>query len=210
MTTPTNKETPTIDIEEIPVDASLPAGVEECDVSLSEEPEDRSPALSRRKQDHKRKHEERSSCTEREVMSKKADTRDSDDVVISPPPPPKGAIPEPMESGEDQIYERPRKMNIEDKRTSVDMEKTPKVRRKHKSSGDLIVTKTPEPEIQPSLFTPKTPRTQRDFKRETDPFERPEPQASPRPPRQTPPPLEFSEPMEKSRKEMSSKHQAES
>jgi len=198
VTTPTNKETPTIDIEEIPVDASIPAGVEECDVSLSEEPEDRSPAVSRRKQDHKRKLDERSSLTEAEMTAKKVDTRDSDDVVI-PPPPTRAAIPEPMESGEDQVYERPRKMNMEDKRASVDMEKTPKVRRKHKSSGDLIVTRTPEPEKRPAPVTPKTPRTQRGFKKEAEPFERPEPQASPRPPRQTPPPIESLESEERTR-----------
>ena len=209
VTTPTNKETPTIDIEEIPVDASIPAGVEECDVSLSEEPEDRSPAVSRRKQDHKRKHDERSSLTEAEMTAKKVDTRDSDDVVI-PPPPPRAAIPEPMESGEDQVYERPRKMNMEDKRASVDMEKTPKVRRKHKSSGDLIVTKTPEPEKRPTPVTPKTPRTQRGFKKEAEPFERPEPQASPRPPRQTPPPIESIESEERTRMETSIKPQDES
>ena len=202
VTTPTNKETPTIDIEEIPVGDAIPDGVEECDVSLSEEPnDDKSPGVQRRKADHKRKLDERSSLVETELSSKKHDNRASEELHV-PPPPPKIPLPEPMECLDDQVYERPRERRIkEDKRESVDMEKTPKVRRKHKSSGDLMVSPEPvsdnhqvqerKPPVTPKpVKRPVNKPEGEHFSRPSEPFERPEPQPSPRPPRQTPPPVD--------------------
>ena len=34
------KETPSVDIQEMPADTPIPDGIEECDVSVSEEPDD--------------------------------------------------------------------------------------------------------------------------------------------------------------------------
>ena len=50
------KDTPSVDIEEIPADTPIPDGIEECDVSLSEEPPDEKSPKVRKKKEHKRKH----------------------------------------------------------------------------------------------------------------------------------------------------------
>ena len=212
VTTPTNKETPAIDIEEIPVDATIPAGVEECDVSLSEEPADEtSPAPRCKKSDHKRKLGERTSLTEAEIAAKKHDNRDTEDIIIPPPPPSTAPIPEPMECVEDQVYERPRERRVKEEERTVakDAERTPKVRRRQKNSGELIVSKSAsdQPEskqdsIKKSTFTPKIVRRKKspqaeDSSKPIEPFERPEPQPSPRPPRENTPPIQHEPPQAK-------------
>ena len=209
VTTPTNKETPAIDIEEIPVDATIPAGVEECDVSLSEEPADEtSPVPRNKKSDHKRKLGERASLTEAEIAAKKHDNRDTEDIIIPPPPPSIAPIPEPMECVEDQVYERPRERRGKEEERTVakDVERTPKVRRRQKNSGELIVSKSAseQPEskqdsIKKSTFTPKIVRRKKSPQAEeaskpSEPFERPEPQPSPRPPRENTPPIQHEPP----------------
>ena len=169
-------------------------------MSLSEEPaEEKSPAPRSRKHDHKRK------LDETEIAAKKHDSRDSEEIII-PPPPPTVPVPEPMECTEDQVYERPReRRSKEEERTAgLDVEKTPKVRRKHRNSGELIVSKSASehmeskqdplkrPPITPKIvrrtISPKTDSPSRHIEKE--PFERPEPQPSPRPPRETPPPMQ--------------------
>ena len=55
------KDTPSVDIEEIPADTPIPDGIEECDVSLSEEPPDEKSPKVRKKKEHKRKHDNSSS-----------------------------------------------------------------------------------------------------------------------------------------------------
>lgn len=91
------KETPTVDIEEIPADTPIPDGIEECDVSLSEEPPDEKSPRPRKKKEQKRKHDNASNC---EVVKKHE--RQEEHV----PPPNHG--PEPMDIIDNETYERPK------------------------------------------------------------------------------------------------------
>eukprot|EP00091_Calanus_sinicus_P004585 TRINITY_DN14929_c0_g1_i1.p1 TRINITY_DN14929_c0_g1~~TRINITY_DN14929_c0_g1_i1.p1 ORF type:complete len:405 (-),score=88.94 TRINITY_DN14929_c0_g1_i1:259-1443(-) len=128
------KDTPSVDIEEIPPDTPIPDGMEECDVSLSEEPpEDRSPKV-RKKKEHKRKHENASSTGE--LVARKYERTDANDVQSHQPP--HGPVPEPMEIVDNQVYERPRDRKKSDEKNEAKENKTPRVRRKHKSQDDLL------------------------------------------------------------------------
>ena len=139
---------------------------------------------------------------------KKHDKHDVEELVI-PPPPVDVPIPQPMETLEDQVYERPweRRHRGEENGNMVDIDRTPKVRRKQKSVGDIAMEKRGMPpkeqifsnaiqeqldfkpssnySVEPDPMTNKT--TSKDIpKSGLTPFERPEPMASPRPPRMTP------------------------
>merc|ERR1711974_233818 len=116
------KETPSVDIQEMPADTPIPDGIEECDVSVSEEPDD-SPRRRRKKE--KRQLDNSSTGGDTHVPKK----YERNEEVIQPPPPSYEKAPEPMEA--EQIYERPRERRKEDGRT-------PRVRRKHKSKEDLL------------------------------------------------------------------------
>eukprot|EP00092_Neocalanus_flemingeri_P000854 GFUD01000911.1.p1 GENE.GFUD01000911.1~~GFUD01000911.1.p1 ORF type:complete len:2354 (+),score=554.15 GFUD01000911.1:527-7588(+) len=212
------KDTPSVDIEEIPPDTPIPDGIEECDVSLSEEPpEDRSPKV-RRKKEHKRKHENASSAGE--LVAKKYERADDTDLQAHQPP--HCPVPEPMEIVDNQVYERPRDRKKSDEIVDAkDKSKTPRVRRKHKSKEDVLENQNTEvqnnseyqenaPEVQRKPpHKPKSPKP--DYHEQNgevikrvvrkpkpkhvengEPFERPEPRASPRPPR-TPQPPEWDE-----------------
>jgi len=204
------KDTPSVDIEEMPPDTPIPDGIEECDVSLSEEPpEERSPK-SRRKKEHKRKHENVSSTGE--LAAKKHER--GDDLQAHQPPP--GPVPEPMEIVDNQVYERPRDRKKSGEKNDTKENKTPRVRRKHKSQDDILdsqdkgvknSSEAPKESQRKPPHKPKSPKPDyRDQNGEVikkvvrkkkhvengEPFERPEPRASPRPPR-TPPPPDFDE-----------------
>ena len=145
----------------------IPAGVEECDVSLSEEPNDDKSPVSRRRADHKRKLDERASLVEPDVVVKKQDNKASEDSLQPPPPPPRVVPPEPMECLVDQVYERPR--DRKESSDAIDIEKTPKVRRKNKSSGDLVVYNNDvfdkqhnDSENKRTVATPQSKRKQED------------------------------------------------
>ena len=190
------KETPSVDIQEMPADTPIPDGIEECDVSVSEEPDD-SPRRRRKKE--KRKLDNSSTGGDAHVPKK----YERNEEVIQPPPPAYEKAPEPMEA--EQVYERPRERRKEDGRT-------PRVRRKHKSKEDLL-TESEAPameEVQRKPpHKPKSPRPEHcdqngDVKKKSvrkekrtkengsEGFERPVPCASPRPPR-TPPPPEWND-----------------
>ena len=190
------KETPSVDIQEMPADTPIPDGIEECDVSVSEEPDD-SPRRRRKKE--KRKLDNSSTGGDTHVPKK----YERNEEVIQPPPPTYEKAPEPMDA--EQIYERPRERRKEDGRT-------PRVRRKHKSKEDLLADSEAPPmeEVQRKPpHKPKSPRPEHcdqngDVKKKSgrkekrtkengsEGFERPVPCASPRPPR-TPPPPEWNE-----------------
>ena len=145
----------------------IPAGVEECDVSLSEEPNDDKSPVSRRRADHKRKLDERASLIEPDIVVKKQDNKASEESLQPPPPPPRVIPPEPMECLVDQVYERPR--DRKESSDAIDIEKTPKVRRKNKSSGDLVVYHNNDIGKQPNdienkrtVATPQSKRKQED------------------------------------------------
>ena len=91
-----------MDIEETPADTPIPDGIEECDVSLSEEPpeDNRASPRNRKKKEQKRKHDNSSSTGE---VAKKHERQEE---IIHPPPPNQG--PEPMEVVETEVYERPK------------------------------------------------------------------------------------------------------
>ena len=171
-----------MDIEEIPADTPIPDGIEECDVSLSEEPPDtcKSPR-NRKKKEQKRKHENSSSTGE--IVKKHERPGD----VVHPPPPHLG--PEPMELVDTEVYERPKEA------------KTPKNRRKQRSKENIPDNEIPKrPPQKPKSPKPeegerngcevvkKVVRKKKPHVENGEPFERPEPRASPRPPRTPLPP----------------------
>jgi hypothetical protein len=183
---------------------------------LSEEPpDDKSPAIQRRRNENKRKLEERSSMLEAEVLLKKHEKQELDELMI-PPPPVDVPIPEPMETLENQVYERPRdrKNRIEENGNIVNLDRTPKVRRKQKSLGDINAEKHASP-VQEQIFydaLQEQPNSLsgieqrlieeklvlKDTKESLEvPFERPEPMTSPRPPRSVRTISPPTEPMEK-------------
>jgi len=202
------KDTPSVDIEEIPPDTPIPDGMEECDVSVSEDPpEDRSPK-ARRKKEHKRKHENASSAGD--LVAKKHERVDVNDMQGHQPPP--APIPEPMEIVDNQVYERPRDRKKSDEKNEAKENKTPRVRRKNKSQDDILDDQdmanknnsdAPKEGQRKPPHKPKSPKP--DYRDQNgdlikkvvrkkkhvengEPFERPEPRASPRPPRSPCPP----------------------
>ena len=188
------KQTPSVDIEEIPADTPIPDGMEECDVSLSEEPPDEKSPKARKKKEHKRKHDNSTSNGE---VAKKHERQENHHA----PAPTHG--PEPMEILETEIYER-----TSDKKQKscelLDESRTPRSRRK-KSSKDNVPDqemqkrppqkpKSPKPDNsdQNSDITKKVVKKKKHHVENGEPFERPEPRASPRPPR-TPVPSDIDE-----------------
>ena len=187
------KDTPSVDIEEIPADTPIPDGIEECDVSLSEEPPDNKSPRTRKKKEHKRKHENTSSNGE---IAKKHERQEE----VHLPPPHHG--PEPMEIVENEIYERPKERRPKSC-DLLDESKTPKSRRKKSSKENIPENETqkrpphkpksPKPEhCEQNGEVKKVVRKKKHHVENGEPFERPEPRASPRPPR-TPVPPEFEE-----------------
>ena len=197
------KETPSVDIEEMPADTPIPDGVEECDISVSEEPDD-SPRRRRKKE--KRKME---ASAEGQVPKK----YEKNEEASQPPPPSYERAPEPME--EEQVYERPRTRGEERRKEDG---RTPRVRRKHKSNEEVLEggeAKVASDVQRKPPHKPKSPRPHHhhdqngEVKKEKhrkekktqengcQPFERPVPCASPRPMR-TPPPPDWNEDTEPS------------
>ena len=138
---------------------------------------------------------------EQDISTKKLDNKDSDEMLL-PPPPPKTEAPRPTEYT-DQVYQRPRDMIAMDQKKdsgdgaddkfrikdqSIDTDKTPKVRRRHKSSGEKKTPihmekkeSSPKQPCKPS--SADTPKTKRNIKKSPKPvkrevFEQPEPQDS--------------------------------
>jgi hypothetical protein len=163
--------------------------------------------IKRRTHDNKRKLDERNSVIEAEALVKKHERHEIEDLAI-PPPPVDVPIPEPMETLENQIYERPwDRRKAEEINSIMDADRTPKVRRKQKSSGDIVCSRQPvittEHVVDDKISHDSNMKPKAIVGSENDaridkptvckpqeqilPFERPEPMASPRPPRMTPP-----------------------
>ena len=179
-----------MDIEEIPADTPIPDGIEECDVSLSEEPpeDNRASPRNRKKKEQKRKHDNSSSTGE---VAKKHERQEE---IIHPPPPNQG--PEPMEVVETEVYERPKERRQKSCEI-LEETKTPKNRRKQKQRSKENIPdneiqrrppQKPDHSDQNGEVVKKVVRKKKPHVENGEPFERPEPRASPRPPRTPLPP----------------------